>query len=74
MTSIAGDAKQQKKHQPCLADLLTEAQEVQLAMLLADIMGHGWGTLEIEIVEGKVRFFKPKPSINAQIVDTLLTK
>jgi hypothetical protein len=55
------------KHTPSLADLLTEEQEAQLAVLLAEIMLHGWGTLEIEIRKGKVRFFRPKPSIRLKM-------
>jgi hypothetical protein len=55
-----------KKHNPSLADLLTEEQEAKLALLLAQVMAHGRGTLEIVIMKGKVRFFIPKPSIEAQ--------
>lgn len=47
------------------ADVLTEEQDAQLAELLAQLMAFGWGRLEIEIREGKVRFFRPMPSIPA---------
>jgi len=49
-----------------LSDLLTPEQEAQLTILLANLMAHKYGTLEIEIVDGKVKFFKPKPSIKAK--------
>jgi len=51
---------------PMLSDLLTPEQEAQLTILLANLMAHKYGTLEIEIVDGKVKFFKPKPSIKAK--------
>ena len=66
---------QPDEHKPSLADLLTEEQEAQLTLLLAEIIGHKWGTLEIVIVEGKVRFFVPKPHIEAKTTGgILLTK
>jgi len=46
-----------------LSDIFTPAQEAQLAYLLAELIAHKWGTLEIEIVNGTIRFFRPKPSI-----------
>ena len=48
------------------ADVLTEEQDAQLAELLAQLMAFGWGRLEIEIRDGKVRFFRPMPSIPAE--------
>ena len=50
---------------PKLSDLLTPEQEILLAQLLAELIGHKWGILQIDIVEGKVQFFRPMPSIDA---------
>ncbi len=48
-----------------LANIFTPEQEIQLAKILVDLMANGWGTLEIEIRKGKIRFFKPKYSFDA---------
>ena len=49
---------------PKLSDLFTPEQEAQLARILTELIHHKWGSVEIEIVEGKIQFFVPKPSIN----------
>lgn len=54
------------KHKLYLADLLTAKQDQALAQMLLDVIHNGFGTIEIEVIEGKVRFFKPKPSINVE--------
>ena len=48
-----------------LSDIFTPEQEAQLVYILTQLIVHKWGTLEIEIQNGKVRFFRPKPSIEA---------
>jgi hypothetical protein len=57
--------KDKDRQLPKLSDLFTPEQEAQLVQLLAELMLHKWGTLEIKIVNGKIRFFGPKPSIEA---------
>jgi hypothetical protein len=49
-----------------LSDIFTSEQEAQLVQLLVSIIAHKWGTLEIEIMNGKIRFFRPKLSIEAK--------
>lgn len=48
-----------------LAGLLTDEQMRQMAELLRGIMESGYGELEIVVVRGKVRFFRPQLSIAA---------
>ena len=57
-----------KLHHPCLSDLFTREQENQLAVLLAELMAYGYGSVEILIAEGKLRFFSYKRSIKASPV------
>jgi len=56
--------KAQNKRPPRLADLLTDEQDAQLAQILSELIAQKWGTLEIEIVDGKIRFLRPKKSID----------
>lgn len=56
--------KPSSKHTPCLADLLTPAQESKLAFELAKLMRDGRGELEIEVIDGRVWRIKPKPWID----------
>ncbi len=48
-----------------LSDIFTPEQEAQLVQILTELIVRKWGTLEIEIVKGKVRFFRSKYSIEA---------
>jgi len=48
-----------------LSDIFTPEQEAQLVYILTELIARKWGTLEIEIVKGKVRFFRSKYSIEA---------
>ena len=48
-----------------LSDIFTPEQEAQLVQILTELILRKWGTLEIEIVKGKVRFFRSKYSIEA---------
>ncbi len=48
-----------------LSDIFTSEQEAQLVQILTELIVRKWGTLEIEIVKGKVRFFRCKYSIEA---------
>ena len=48
-----------------LQQLMPAEQIEQLAELLEKLLENGFGILEIEIVKGKVRFFRPQPSIPA---------
>jgi hypothetical protein len=50
---------------PVLSDLLTQDQEKQFTVLLAEVMAYGYGSLEITIVEHQPRFFKYLRSIRA---------
>ncbi len=64
-------AKSSAQHIPSLSDLLTPIQESKLAFELAIIMKHGRGAVEIEVIEGRVRYITPKPRIS---LDNLLTE
>jgi len=57
-----------------LSDIFTPEQDEQLAKLLAYLMEQKWGTLEIEIIKGKIRFFRPKPSIEVSATKQVLAK
>ena len=46
-----------------LSELMTPAQQEQLTMLLASIVESGFGSLEIVIVKGQVRWFRPQLSL-----------
>ncbi len=61
--------KPSSQHIPSLSDLLTPMQEAKLAFELAIIMKHGRGAVEIEVIEGRVRYITPKPRIS---LDNLL--
>ena len=57
-----------------LSDIFTPEQEAQLARILTELIHHKWGSVEIEIVAGKIRFFVPKPSIDVIRPGSTLTK
>ena len=48
-----------------LSDIFTPEQEAQLIQILNELILRKWGTLEIEIVKGRIRFFRIKYSIEA---------
>jgi hypothetical protein len=48
-----------------LSDFFSPEQEAQLVKLLVNLITQKWGTLEIEIVKGRIRFFRSKISIEA---------
>jgi len=52
-------------HTPRISDLLTDEQESQLTLILAELITYKWASLTIEIVNGKIRFYRPQPSIEA---------
>ena len=57
-----------------LSDIFTPEQEAQLARILTELIHHKWGSVEIKIVEGKIQFFVPKPSIDVIRPGPTLTK
>jgi hypothetical protein len=61
---MADQEKAQNKRDPRLSDILTDEQDAQLAKILAELIAQKFGTLEIEILEGKIRYFRPKKSID----------
>jgi len=52
-------------HTPSLADIFTSDQEMQLAILLAELMVLGHGSIEILIVDHRPKFFSSKRSYRA---------
>lgn len=53
-----------------LGDLMTQAQQEQLTTLLASIVENGWGTLEIVIEQGRLRWFRPQLSLGVCLEKT----
>jgi hypothetical protein len=49
-----------------LDDILPSEQVTQLARLLAAVMASGFGTVEIEVVRGRVRFIRQQLSFSAE--------
>jgi hypothetical protein len=45
-----------------LVDILTIEQDEQLAAMLLELIQHKYGTLELEIVDGKIKLLRPKKS------------
>ena len=56
------------KHTPSLKDIFTPAQQSQLAILLAELMALGHGSLEITVVDHRPKFFSSKRSYRADPV------
>jgi len=52
-------------HKPSLADIFTPDQQGQLAILLAELMALGHGSLEITVVDHRPKFFSSKRSYRA---------
>jgi len=52
-------------HKPCLKEIFTPDQEMQLAILLAKLMVLGHGSLEITVVDHRPKFFSSKRSYRA---------
>ncbi len=48
-----------------LSDIFSPEQEAQLVQILTQLILHKWGTLEIEVVKGRIRFFRIKYSFEA---------
>jgi hypothetical protein len=57
-----------------LRRLMADEQIEQLAGLLANVVENGFGELEIVVVNGKVRFFRPQLSIPACFEDEGIIK
>jgi hypothetical protein len=49
-----------------LDEILPSEQITQLARLLAAVMASGFGTVEIEVVRGRVRFIRQQLSFSAE--------
>jgi hypothetical protein len=56
-------------HNPSLADIFTPDQQKQLAILIAELMALGHGSLEITVVDHRPKFFSSKRSYRAVPVD-----
>jgi hypothetical protein len=52
-------------HKPTLSDIFTPSQQSQLAILLAELMALGHGSLEITVVDHRPKFFSSKRSYRA---------
>lgn len=46
-----------------LGEVMTEKQVEQLVVLLRQIIDSGWGTLEIVVEQGRLRWFRPQLSL-----------
>ncbi len=60
------DPDKQEKVGP-ICELFTQEQEEQLVVLLSRLMAHGWGTLEIEVRNHQVKFFRVQESFPADM-------
>lgn len=61
----------QDKRAPRLADILTPDQDAQLAQILAELMTQRWAILEIEMIDGKLTYYRPIKSIRVVYTNAL---